>query len=246
MAVAAVNNAEIIVGTFDVSPFTGTVSSTPGQAVEVEVPVFGGGGFMQRAVGVRSGNFGFDGYTDHASTGIAAAFTPANLGTQYGVGIAVPSSGTAPAAGDGALLGVGRLSRWMPLAASPTSAAGLSAEFAGDGAFAFGRVGAALASRTTSGLTGTAVALTGPSATQRLWALLQVTVASGTNLVVKVQSDDNSGFTTATDRITFSTLSAVGWERSSVAGNLATETYWRVTATIASGSFTFRVLFGVA
>lgn len=246
MAVATVSNAQIIVGTFDVSGFVGTVSSTPGEVVKVPVPTFGSGGFMVEAAGVRSGSFGFDGFTDHGASGIATAFTPANLGTQYGVSIAVPSSGAAPAAGDGALFGTGKLRRWAPLEASPSSAAGLSAEFGTDAAFAFGRVGAALASRTTSGLTGTAVALTGPSATQRLYALLQVTAASGTNLVVKVQSDDNSGFTSATDRITFSTLSAVGWEQSSVAGNLATETYWRVVATIASGSFTFGVCFGVA
>lgn len=246
MTVAAVNNAQVIVGTFDVSGFTGQVSSTPGEVVIVPVTTLGSGGFVTQAAGVKSGQFALSGYADHSATGISTAFTPASIGTQYGVSVAVPSSGTAPAAGDPALLGTGKLSQWSPLDATPSSAAAISATFGTDAAFAFGKVGAALASRTTSGLTGTAVALTGPTASQRLYALLHVTAASGTNLVVKVQSDDNSGFTSATDRITFSTLSAVGWERSSVAGNLSTETYWRVTATIASGSFTFAVLFGVA
>ncbi len=109
-----------------------------------------------------------------------------------------------------------------------------------------GVVGAPSASRTTAGFTGAAVAMTGPTATQSLFACLHVSAAAGTNLVVKVQSDDNAGFTSATDRITFSTMSAVGAQWASVPGNLATETHWRVICTIATGTFTFLAGFGVA
>jgi hypothetical protein len=109
-----------------------------------------------------------------------------------------------------------------------------------------GVVGAPLVSRTTAGLTGTAIAMTGPSATQSMYACLHVTAAAGTNLVVKVQSDDAIGFPSPTDRITFSTMSAVGSQWSSVAGNLSTETHWRVVITIASGTFTAMCGFGVA
>jgi hypothetical protein len=109
-----------------------------------------------------------------------------------------------------------------------------------------GVVGAPLASRTTAGLTGTAIAMTGPTAAQSMYACLHVTAAAGTNLVVKVQSDDAIGFPSPTDRITFSTMSAVGSQWSSVVGNLSTETHWRILCTITSGTFTFLAGFGVA
>ena len=102
------------------------------------------------------------------------------------------------------------------------------------------------ASYTTAGFTGDGVALTGPDAAQSLYAVIHVTAASGTDLAVKIQSDDNSGFTTATDRVTFSTVSAVSSQWSSVAGDLSTETHWRVGATVATGTFSVLVGFGVA
>lgn len=109
-----------------------------------------------------------------------------------------------------------------------------------------GVVGMPHASYDDGGFTGDGVALTGPTAAQSLYAVLHVTAAAGTNLAVKVQSDDNSGFTSATDRITFSTVSAVSAQWGSVAGNLSTETHWRVVATVASGDFEVLVGFGVA
>jgi hypothetical protein len=80
-----------------------------------------------------------------------------------------------------------------------------------------------------------------------MWALLLIpSGAAGTNLAVKVQSDDNGGFSSATDRITFSTVSASGWQLGSVAGNLVTETFWRVTGTIGTGTFPWFCAFGIA
>jgi len=109
-----------------------------------------------------------------------------------------------------------------------------------------GHVGAPLASRTTAGFTGAAVAMTGPTATQAVYACLHVTAAAGTNLVVTLQSDDNSGFTSATNRIVFSTVSAVGAQWLSLPGPLSSETHWRIICTIATSTFTFLAGFGVA
>lgn len=109
-----------------------------------------------------------------------------------------------------------------------------------------GYVGAPAAAYDDNGFTGTGINVAGPSATESMYAVLHVYAADGTDLEVVVQSDDNSGFTSATDRITFSTVSAVSAQWSSVAGDLSSETYWRVTATIASGDFSFLCGFGVA
>jgi hypothetical protein len=102
------------------------------------------------------------------------------------------------------------------------------------------------AARTADG-TGTAVALTGPSATQRLYATLHVLAYTGfTNVVFKVQSDDSGAFSSATDRITFATVTGVTNEFASVAGSFSSEThmraFWDVTG---SGSVTFVMAFGV-
>lgn len=81
---------------------------------------------------------------------------------------------------------------------------------------------------------------------QRLSASLHVFTLSGTSptLDVKVQSDDNSGFSSATDRITFSQASTRSGQFAYVAGPI-TDTYWRVTWTI-GGSATPTVAFAVA
>ena len=80
---------------------------------------------------------------------------------------------------------------------------------------------------------GTAVQLGAVSATQSLYAALHVFSGTG-SFIVKVQSDDNSGFTTATDRITFATVatgtpSASEWA-TPVAGAI-TDDWWRVVCT---------------
>lgn len=82
-------------------------------------------------------------------------------------------------------------------------------------------------------VTGTAIQLGAVGASAFLYAALEVFSGSG-SFVVKVQSDDNSGFTTPTDRITFTTV-ATGTAITSewatrVAGSI-TDDWWRITAT---------------
>mgnify|MGYP000879394114 CR=1 FL=1 len=84
------------------------------------------------------------------------------------------------------------------------------------------------------------------SASQRLSASLHVFTLSGTSptLTVKVQSDDNSGFTTPTDRITFSAATTRSGQFSYINGAV-TDTYWRVSWAI-GGTGTPTVAFAVA
>ncbi len=85
-------------------------------------------------------------------------------------------------------------------------------------------------------------------ATQKIYAFLHVTAASGTTptLDLVLQSDDNSGFTSATARITFAQAIAVGWQVKELAGAV-TDDYWRIARTVAGGtpSFTYRVFIGI-
>ena len=96
--------------------------------------------------------------------------------------------------------------------------------------------------------TGTAVAFTAPTATQSLYASFHVLSVTGTGtLTLKVQTDDNGSFTSATDRITFTaatTGNTAQW--SSVAGAI-TDDWWRITYTISGTgpAFAFAVTAGV-
>lgn len=100
----------------------------------------------------------------------------------------------------------------------------------------------------TSSSTGTGRQLGAVSATQRLYASLHVIEVSGTtpSLTVKVQSDDNSGFTSATDRITFTAATDETYQTSSVVGAV-TDDYWRITWAVSgtSPSFKFAVIAGI-
>jgi len=247
MAIGALNNATILVGGFDITNFTGTIRETPGTSALYDVTTFGSGGFDTNIGGTKQGMWGFDGYSDYASTtGVSSVFNSTSPNTQYGLQIQMPSTpGATIAAGDPAQVGRGLLNRFYSKM-GVNDVGRMQMDVKSDTGFAFGKVAAVLASRTTSGLTGTAVAMTGPSAAQKVYAALNVTAAAGTDLAVKIQSDDNSDFSSATDRITFSTVSATGWQFMSLAGDLSTETHWRAVATIASVTFTFAVAIGIA
>ncbi len=104
------------------------------------------------------------------------------------------------------------------------------------------------ASRTSSDV-GTGRQLGAVAAGKSLYAALHVLSVAGTDtptVTVKVQSDDNSGFTSATDRITFTGATAVGAQWSSVAGAI-TDDYWRISYTISGTNpvFAFAVTAGI-
>lgn len=101
----------------------------------------------------------------------------------------------------------------------------------------------------TSSSTGTGRELGAVAAGKRMYAALHVIAASGTNptLDVIVQSDDNSGFTSPSTRITFTQQTGIGYGWGSVAGAV-TDTHWRISYTIGgtdTPTFAFAVTAGV-
>ena len=116
------------------------------------------------------------------------------------------------------------------------------------GVIARGRLLHPGATARTSSSTGTGRQLGAVAAGKSLYAALHVVEVSGTtpSLTVKVQSDDNSGFTSATDLITATAATARTFQWSSVAGAI-TDDYWRITYTISGTgpSFKFAVTAGI-
>jgi hypothetical protein len=107
----------------------------------------------------------------------------------------------------------------------------------------------AAATAVTADGNGTAVQLTGTSATQRLYAAIHVLAYSGfTSVAAKIQSDDSGGFSSGTDRLTFTTITGVGSEviRESSVGANADDQYRVVWDVTGSGSISAVVVVGVA
>lgn len=104
------------------------------------------------------------------------------------------------------------------------------------------------AGATTATGTSSSVALGAVTAGQRVYASLHVLSASGTapTLDVVVESDDNSGMTSDTNRIVFSQATAVTSAFGSAAGAI-TDTWWRINYTIGgtNPSFSFIVAIGI-
>jgi hypothetical protein len=103
--------------------------------------------------------------------------------------------------------------------------------------------------RTVDG-TGTAYELGAVTSAQSLYANLHILSVAGTStptITVRVESDDNSGFTSATTRLTFAAATAIGGQALSVAGPI-TDTWWRMAWVITgvTPSFLLASSFGIA
>lgn len=102
--------------------------------------------------------------------------------------------------------------------------------------------------RTTTG-TGTAVQLAAVGATEYLYATLHVLSVAGSSnptITVKVQSDSDNTFASATDQITMTAATAIGGQIKRTAGAI-TDTWFRAQWTISgsSPSFLFLVSVGI-
>lgn len=91
---------------------------------------------------------------------------------------------------------------------------------------------------------GTAVQLGAVSATQKVFAALHVLAASGgsPSVTVKLQSDDNSGFSSPTDRFTFAAKAAAGSEWAAPVSGAITDDWWRLTWTITGTTPSFTLV----
>lgn len=169
------------------------------------------------------------------------------LGTS--VPLSIPPAGAT--AGDLAYTFNATQFQYAPLQASPGELAMASLSGMGEGSpVVRGTLMNAPATAVTANGNTAGQELGAVSASQRLYAALHVFSASGTSptLAVKVQSDDNGAFSSATDRITFTTATGITSEWSSVAGAV-TDTHWRGNLVIggsASPTFTYALVLGIA
>lgn len=108
-----------------------------------------------------------------------------------------------------------------------------------------GQLAKAKGNVSATGALGSGLNLGAVSATQYLYAAFHVFTA-GTTITVKIESDDNANFTSATDRITFSAITTTGGTWATRLAGAVTDTYYRFNVTAITGTFNVAASIGIA
>lgn len=248
MAAFALTDVDLLAAGLDLSCFSSQLNvSITGS--ELESATFCSGAWSVPIVGMRSTAITASGPADMATA--TAAQTSAvdeilavTIGDTYALS-ALPIGGTE---GNVAYFTQGILTARDPISGSVGELATHQVTFAGNSPMVRG-VLASQATVTATG-NGTGHLLGAITSAQRMYAAVHVLTAGGTStptLTCKVQSDDNAGFTSATDRLTFTNFTAKGGQFGSVTGAV-TDTYWRFAFTVSgtSPSFQVRAMLGIA
>jgi hypothetical protein len=246
MAIQGLMDARILLGGYEYTSFSNSLTTDYGVEM-LDNTVFGDSTRSNRP-GLRTFSFTVNGYRDDgASTpfGDTSGTAYSRIGAAREVFSFAPV-GTADGQRSFTIRGVN--GTYTPLSGSVGDI--LPFELTGSAAHSElikGVVEGVGAKTATANSTGTQIGAL--SATQTLYAALHVTAYSGTSptLDVKVQSDDNSGFSSATDRITFTqNTGSIQSQWGSVNGAV-TDDYWRTVMTIGgtTPSFTLYVTLGI-
>lgn len=246
MAAFALLDVDLYADELDLSCFANQVAVNAEENV-LDATTFCSGGWMVPIAGLASVSWTASGPTDMATatasqTSAVDEILAVDLGSQY-VLSAVPAGGTE---GEAGYFTTGILTSRTVLDGTVGDLATHSVTWAGNTRMIRGRLEAARTITATGTTTGSQLGAV--SATQRIWAAVHFLTAGGTtpSITVKIQSDDNSGFTSATDRITFTAATAKGAQFSSTVGAI-TDDYWRAQWTVSgtSPSFVTRILIGI-
>lgn len=107
-----------------------------------------------------------------------------------------------------------------------------------------GRVEHALGAETSSG-SSTGSQLGAATASQAIFGVLHVTAFNGTSLDINIESDDNSGFTSATTQASFTQATNVTSEFITPVQGAVADDYWRIDWTFVGTSVTFLCAIGI-
>lgn len=238
MATYAVTGAKLYHGAYDLSG-TATQVAVQMEAEALDATTFGSSGWRERIAGLKQVNLsGVSGFNEADDGPDDVVFTA--LGTATVITVAHT---------DGADGEPATSFQALPLDYNPEANIGqlwgYSFSAQGKTAAAHGTILHPATARTATG-TGTGRQLGSVASGEYLYSALHVIAASGTSptLDVVVESDDNSGFTSATSRITFSQATAIGAQWATPVAGAISDDYFRVSYTIGgtSPSFTFVVV----
>lgn len=236
MALRVLTAAQIFHDEHDLSSITTTVD-TQVSVEELDNTTFGSSGNRTRQGGLRSGQASVSGYWDST---IVDAPADADLGGATPI-VSVCDHNTV---GSGAVLfqakqfsysRAAQIGQLVPFALEYMSTQHVPIDTA-----------RLLYPKTqiSANTDGTAVQLGALAAGESLYAALHIFEVTTGTLTVTVESDDNSGMTTPTTRITFTAATVPGSQWLSVAGAV-TDDWWRMESTLTAGTATFALTVGI-
>lgn len=236
MATLALTDATVWIGGYDWTTDTNEAGLSISCA-ELDATTFGSAGTHARIAGLRDVELSLKGFW--SSTADAEAFPP--LGTANEV-LTVADSLAEGSTAYFAQVGKFKYSEFGKVGdLVPFSLDGMNTG-------PYGAVrGMTTLKKTTvasTGAKGTAVQLGAVGASQYLYASVHC-FSAGTTVSIKIESDDNSGFTSPTDRIALSAITGTGgtWV-TRLAGSI-TDTYYRLNVTAITGSFSLAAAIGI-
>lgn len=251
MAAFALLDVDLFAGTastaLDLACFANQIGVTA-EVAEVDATTFCSGGWTTPIAGLRSTTLTASGPTDMATatasqTSAVDEVLDVDLGGTYTLSV-VPEGGTV---GNYGYFTQGVLTSRTILDGAVGDLATHAVTFSGREPLVRGVLDTISTITANGNSTGTQLGAV--SATQRVWCAVHVLTAGGTStptLTVKIQSDDNSGFTTPTDRITLTNFTSKGAQFSSLVGAV-TDDYWRALWTVSgtNPSFQTRIMIGI-
>lgn len=248
MAAFALTDVDILVGGLDQSCFANK-ATVKVEAGEARTTTFCSNGWESRIPTLKGVQVEVEGPQDlTAAVNLGATVGPdeqylVTLGSAYTISV-VPLGGTE---GNTAYFTDAMLTEYTPIEGAVGDLGSHMARFAGRNPLVRGTL-ASLQTVSASG-NGAGYQLGAVSATQRIWVAAHVLALAGTSPTVQiiVESDDNSGFTSPTTRVSPSAITTRAGVFASALGAI-TDNWWRARWVVSgtSPSIQLRVMLGIA
>jgi hypothetical protein len=234
MAKFVFNDGKVFSGGYDLSDHITSVNLEI-TAEELDATTINSGGFREKLGGLKDSTLSMDGFYE-AGANKPDALLGASIGNELIV-TTVPDAGV----GNTAYFMKSRLFSYQMFGSVGEIAPFSISKSQSDDEVVQGKIELDGALTATGNSTGVQLGAVG--ATERVYVAIHCTAVSGTStptVTFKLQSDDNSSFTSPTDRITFTGITAIGADYQSAAGAI-TDTYYRLNYTISGTNPSFSI-----
>lgn len=233
MAALALTDAFVYVAGHD---FTGDSNQLAlnMDAAALPVTTFRSGGWDEVVGGLKTQTLDLSGYWQSAVSDSVDSESFSDLATAN----RVHTIGPTETEGDVAYLFRAGKFHYEPFGGTIGDVAGFTLNSSGTDGYGVVRGQLAKAKGTVSatGALGTGLQLGAVGASEHLYASFHV-FSAGTTITVVVESDDNSGFTTATTQATIGPITATGGTWAARVAGAITDTYYRLRVTAITGTF---------
>jgi hypothetical protein len=239
----ALDAAYAYVGSHD---FSGDINEwrLSGEAATPECTNFRSGGWREYKMGAKTSAFSMSG---HYQAAAADAVDP-HVFDNLGVASQVITTGAEETEATPAFFHRG-MQADVSLFGSYGEVAPFSVNASGDDGptgVVRGQLAVKMTTVTTTGAKGTALNLGLVAAGKYLYATLHLLGTAGSSITVLVESDEDSGFASATTRITFGPLTTVGGNWGTrVAGAIALDDWFRINVSAITGTWVIASAIGI-